>query len=112
MFTFTVGNNFSQREANQTQFFLLNYLNVISKLDGSPDACLRFDILSDSKSSIVMYNVRWVSQEFRGSEFYSTHFNRDSKVKSVTLVWACRENGRKQNSQKGIIYESGNNAER
>jgi len=25
------------------------------------------------------------------------------------LVWACTENGRKQNSQKGIICESGNN---
>ena len=25
------------------------------------------------------------------------------------LVWACTENGRKQNSQKGIIYEFGNN---
>ena len=25
------------------------------------------------------------------------------------LVWACTDNGRKQNSQKGIIYESGNN---
>jgi len=25
------------------------------------------------------------------------------------LVWACTEKGRKQNSQKGIIYEFGNN---
>jgi len=25
------------------------------------------------------------------------------------LVWACTENGRKQNSQKSIIYEFGNN---
>jgi hypothetical protein len=25
----------------------------------------------------------------------------------VMLVWACRENGRKQNSQKGIIYKFG-----
>ena len=25
------------------------------------------------------------------------------------LVWACRENGRKQNSQTSIIYEFGNN---
>ena len=25
------------------------------------------------------------------------------------LVWACIENGRKWNSQKGIIYEFGNN---
>ena len=25
------------------------------------------------------------------------------------LVWARRENGRKQDSQKGIIYEFGNN---
>jgi hypothetical protein len=24
------------------------------------------------------------------------------------MVWACTENGRKQNSQKGIIYEFGN----
>ena len=35
--------------------------------------------------------------------------NRDSKVKQITLVWACTENGRKQNSQKGIIYEFENN---
>ena len=25
------------------------------------------------------------------------------------LVWACTENGRKWNSQKGIIYEFGKN---
>jgi len=25
------------------------------------------------------------------------------------LVWTCTENGRKQNSQKSIIYEFGNN---
>ena len=25
------------------------------------------------------------------------------------LVWVCKENGRKLNSQKGIIYEFGNN---
>jgi len=25
------------------------------------------------------------------------------------MVWACVENGRKQNSQKSIIYEFGNN---
>jgi hypothetical protein len=25
------------------------------------------------------------------------------------LVWVCTENGRKQNSQKNAIYESGNN---
>ena len=24
------------------------------------------------------------------------------------LVWTCTENGRKQNTQKGIIYEFGN----
>ena len=31
----------------------------------------------------------------------------DNKVKQITLVWACTENGRKQNSKKGIIYEFG-----
>jgi len=25
------------------------------------------------------------------------------------LVWACTENGRKYDSQKGIVYEFGNN---
>ena len=34
---------------------------------------------------------------------------RDNKVKQITLVWACAENGRKQNSQKSIIQEFGNN---
>jgi len=24
-----------------------------------------------------------------------THYNRDNKVKSITLVWVCAENGRK-----------------
>ena len=27
----------------------------------------------------------------------------------ITLVWASTENGRKQNSQKSILYEFGNN---
>ena len=34
-----------------------------------------------------------------------THYNRDNIVKEITLVWACTENGRKQNSQKSIRYE-------
>ena len=34
---------------------------------------------------------------------------RDSNIKQITLVWACKENGRKQNSQKSIIYEFVNN---
>jgi hypothetical protein len=38
-----------------------------------------------------------------------THFNRDNKVKLITLVWACTENGRKYNSQENIIYEFGSN---
>ena len=38
-----------------------------------------------------------------------TYYNRGNKVKYFTLVWACTENGRKQNSQKSIIYEFGNN---
>ena len=37
-----------------------------------------------------------------------TYYNRDNKVKYFTLVWACTQNGRKQNSQKGIMYEFGN----
>jgi len=36
-----------------------------------------------------------------------TYYNRDDKVKQIMLIWA--ENRRKQNSQKSIIYESGNN---
>jgi hypothetical protein len=38
-----------------------------------------------------------------------THYKSDNKVKTITLVWASTENGRKWNSLKGIIYESGNN---
>jgi hypothetical protein len=38
-----------------------------------------------------------------------TYYNRDNKVKKITLVWTCTENGRKQNSKKSIIYEFGNN---
>ena len=34
---------------------------------------------------------------------------RDNIVKQITLVWTCTENGKKQNSQKSIIYEFGNN---
>ena len=37
---------------------------------------------------------------------------RDNRVKQITLVWACTENGRKQNSQKSILYEFGNKIER
>ena len=36
-----------------------------------------------------------------------THYNRDSKVRYMTLVWACTESGRQKNSQKSIIYEFG-----
>ena len=36
-------------------------------------------------------------------------YNRDNKVKQITLVWACTENGGKENSQKSIVYEFGNN---
>ena len=38
-----------------------------------------------------------------------TYCNRDNKVKWITLVCAYTENGRKKNSQKGIVYEFGNN---
>jgi undecaprenyl pyrophosphate synthase len=38
-----------------------------------------------------------------------TYCNRDNNVKKITLVWTYTENGRKQNSQKSIIYEFGNN---
>jgi len=37
------------------------------------------------------------------------HCTGDNKAKEITLVWACTENGRKQNSQKSIIYEFGIN---
>ena len=37
------------------------------------------------------------------------HYNRKNKVKYIMVVWACTENGRKQNSQKSIIYEFGSN---
>ena len=41
-----------------------------------------------------------------------TYYNRDNKVKEITLVWACTENGRKWNSpQKSILYEFGKEAE-
>jgi len=36
--------------------------------------------------------------------------NRDNRVKKITLVWACTEDGRKENFQKGIVYEFGNNS--
>jgi hypothetical protein len=35
-------------------------------------------------------------------------YNRDNTVTLTALVWAFTENGRKQNSQKRIIYEFGN----
>jgi hypothetical protein len=38
-----------------------------------------------------------------------THYNRDNKVKYIMLVWVYTENGRKQNSQKSIIYKFGSN---
>ena len=38
-----------------------------------------------------------------------TYYNRDSKAAQITLVWTCTENGRKQDSQKSIVYESGIN---
>ena len=31
------------------------------------------------------------------------------KAAWITLVWTCTENGRKLDSQKSIVYESGNN---
>ena len=37
------------------------------------------------------------------------HCNTYSKVKQIALVWACKENGIKQDSQRSIIYEFGNN---
>ena len=30
---------------------------------------------------------------------------RDNNFKQIMLVWTCTENGRKQKSQKSIIYE-------
>jgi len=38
-----------------------------------------------------------------------TYYNRDITVQYIRLVCARTENGRKQNSQKSIIYELGNN---
>jgi hypothetical protein len=35
-------------------------------------------------------------------QLLKTHYNRDSKIKYLTLVWACTENGRKYNSQKSL----------
>jgi len=35
-----------------------------------------------------------------------THYYRDNTGTEITWVWACTDNGRKQNSQK---YEFGNN---
>jgi hypothetical protein len=34
-----------------------------------------------------------------------TYHNRDNKATLITLVWTCTEDGRKQNSQKSIVYE-------
>ena len=42
-------------------------------------------------------------------QLLKTHYNRDSKVKWIALVWACKENGREWNAQESIIYEFGNN---
>jgi len=30
-----------------------------------------------------------------------TYYNRDDKVKYITLVWACTENGKKREFPKG-----------
>ena len=38
-----------------------------------------------------------------------SYYSLDYKAKQITLVWACTENGRKQNSQKSFKYEFGNN---
>ena len=35
--------------------------------------------------------------------FKKPHYNRDNKVKQITLVWACTENRREWNSQK-VLY--------
>ena len=46
-------------------------------------------------------------------QLLKTHYNKDNKVKQITLVWACTENGRQQTSQKSIIYKfRSNKAER
>jgi hypothetical protein len=36
-------------------------------------------------------------------QWLKTHYNRNSNVKYITLVWACTENGRTQNPQK-VLY--------
>jgi hypothetical protein len=38
----------------------------------------------------------------------NSYHNRDYKVTPIMLVWACTENGRKQNSQNSNVYEFGN----
>ena len=42
-------------------------------------------------------------------QMLKSYHNRGIKVKQITLVWTCTENGTKQNSQKGVIYEFGTN---
>jgi hypothetical protein len=42
-------------------------------------------------------------------QFKKTYQNRANKATYITLVWTCTEKGRKQNFQKSIIYEFGNN---
>jgi hypothetical protein len=36
-----------------------------------------------------------------------TYHNTDNKATQIMLVWEWTENGRKQNSQKSIVYEFG-----
>ena len=33
---------------------------------------------------------------------------RDNKVKQITWIWTCTNNGRQQNSQNSTIHEYGN----
>jgi hypothetical protein len=46
---------------------------------------------------------KWTIKKFM--QWLKPHYNRDNKVKWITLVWACTENRRKWNSEKSIIYE-------
>ena len=69
--------------------FLLSYLNVIFKLGGTPVHASEFYIFSDNKSFIVTCNVEWISQEFRGSEFYNMDM-QDMVLDDITrkqLIW-------------------------
>ena len=60
-------------------------------------------VYDDEKENWRILNNKDVSTMVK-----KTHYNRDNKDKQIMLVWACTENGRKQNSQQSSMYKFGN----